>query len=153
MSGYKDDCIPLNRHSEASDTSQLVEDHVVTPTYTHEGAHPTVTVLATRRSQRAEDVIKYCENHVIGEGSFGRVVRATILEPVPMTVAIKSVLQDYKFKVHTTMPYHTSCLLIILAEPRAVVHSRHPASKHRPADLLLHHKVDEREASLGMITQ
>jgi len=50
-----------------------------------------------KKKHRKKDAISYCAERVIGNGSFGVVYQATVIE-TGETVAIKKVLQDRRFK-------------------------------------------------------
>lgn len=62
--------------------------------------HKIMTVLATLGSlpDRQEDIV-YTSLRIIGNGSFGLVYQAKLVEPCSEVVAIKKVLQDKRFKV------------------------------------------------------
>jgi hypothetical protein len=61
---------------------------------------------------------------VVGHGSFGVVVRATVQEKEGETVAIKKVLQDKRYKVQRTY-FH-----LIKSESRIANHAATKASKY-----------------------
>lgn len=58
------------------------------------------------KGKKEKQAISYAAERVIGNGSFGVVYQATVIESGE-TVAIKKVLQDRRFKVCSTLHTHT----------------------------------------------
>ena len=67
----------------------------------------TVTATTGSLPDQAHE-ISYCDTKVIGNGSFGVVYQARLVEKGDL-VAIKKVLQDKRFKVSAFKIAHKSC--------------------------------------------
>ena len=76
------------------------EIHSIFPYAGDKEGHKVMTVIATVGSlpDRQEE-ISYTGLRIIGNGSFGVVYQARLVEPNSEMVAIKKVLQDKRFKV------------------------------------------------------